>query len=67
MASLWEVDDEAASLLMQRFYEILVRERRPAAYALQEARLWLRDYTDERRAHPFEHPIYWSGFILLGT
>jgi CHAT domain-containing protein len=67
VASLWEVDDEAASLLMRRFYESLVTDRRSAAVALREARLWLREYTDERGARPFEHPIYWSGFILLGA
>jgi CHAT domain-containing protein len=68
VASLWEVDDEAAALLMGRFYENLTAaEPTSIAHALREASLWLRDYTDDSGAHPFEHPIYWSGFIVLGA
>ena len=67
VASLWEVDDEAAALLMRRFYENLARDPRSPAAALREARLWLRGFTDEQGGRPFEHPIYWSGFILLGA
>lgn len=68
VASLWEVDDEAASLLMRRFYENLTAsDARSIAEALREASLWLRDYEDERGARPFAHPVYWSGFIVLGA
>lgn len=70
LASTWEVDDEAAALLMHRFYENLTGARAQPmsmAEALREASLWLRDAEDEHGARPFEHPVYWSGFILLGA
>jgi len=77
LVSLWKVDDEATSLLMTRFYE-----NRQGAYeesrgwgpgkrisksaALFEAKSWLRSYTNEQGAHPYEHPFYWSAFVLIG-
>jgi len=68
VASTWEVDDEAAALLMRRFYENLTGQPGMSpGQALREAGLWLRDYEDEGGARPFEHPVYWSGFILLGA
>ncbi len=76
LASLWRVDDEATALLMKRFYENLLGQpsgRREGlspstsrAQALREAGLWLRAYVDEQGRRPFEHPVYWSGFILIG-
>ncbi|HKQ62298.1 MAG TPA: CHAT domain-containing tetratricopeptide repeat protein [Candidatus Polarisedimenticolaceae bacterium] len=69
VASLWKVDDGATALLMERFYANLTGHSAPplpAAQALAEARRWLRDYRDASGVRPFEHPVYWSGFILLG-
>jgi CHAT domain-containing protein len=77
LVSLWEVDDQAAALLMGRFYENLTgayREKRngragrriPPADALREAKLWLRTYTDSVGRQPFEHPRYWAAFVLIG-
>ncbi len=77
LVSLWKVDDEATALLMGRFYENLCAsgtgDRRavgspvmPKAAALQEAKHWLRTYADSQNRHPFAHPAYWSGFILIG-
>jgi CHAT domain-containing protein len=49
--SLWEVDDIATALLMQRFYQNLLGEREglsapmPKALALAEAKDWLRNLT----------------------
>ena len=44
IASLWSVDDAATSLLMSRFYELLLSSSRPTpAEALRRAQLWLRD------------------------
>jgi CHAT domain-containing protein len=70
VVSLWEVDDEATSRLMGHFYENLSGhpdgEPMSKAAALRDAKLRLRNYTDEEGRTPFRHPAYWSGFILVG-
>jgi CHAT domain-containing protein/tetratricopeptide (TPR) repeat protein len=77
LVSLWQVDDRATSLLMQRFYENyrgayegprMGLSGRPMtkAEALREAKVWLRSHEDEHGARPFEHPHYWSSFVLIG-
>jgi CHAT domain-containing protein len=77
LVSLWEVDDTATSLLMTRFYQSLVTSAQSGqrsggdvrvgkAEALQEAKAWLREYTDDRGQRPYAHPYYWSAFILFG-
>jgi len=77
LVSLWKVEDTATSLLMRRFYENWrgeyagerngrTGEPMTKADALREAKSWLRDYTDEYGEHPYEHPYYWSAFVLIG-
>lgn len=77
LVSLWRVEDEATCLLMGRFYENLTgvyqdarRGRRGEPMrkveALREAKHWLRTYRDERGQQIFRHPVYWSGFVLIG-
>jgi CHAT domain-containing protein/Tfp pilus assembly protein PilF len=77
LVSLWEVEDMATSLLMTRFYQNLTGaigdpkndgKGRPMSKsaALREAKCWLRSYTDDDGEHPYEHPAYWSAFILIG-
>ena len=77
LAGLWKVEDEATALLMTRFYENLfgeyederkgrVGEAMPKAEALQEAKRWLREHTDEYGNRPYEHPYFWSAFVLIG-
>lgn len=46
VATLWQVDDHASSLLMSRFYEQLTGDSgHDSARALRLAQLWLRDAT----------------------
>lgn len=77
LATSWQVDDLAAARLNARFYENLTghylgnpdgRDGKPMtkAAALSEAKRWLRTFTDETGKKPFAHPVYWSGFILIG-
>lgn len=71
LLSLWKVNDEATSLLMSRFYENVAgfsKQRKPVSYsdALADARTWLRNYRDQKGNRPFAHPVYWSGFVLIG-
>jgi CHAT domain-containing protein/Tfp pilus assembly protein PilF len=57
MASLWNVDDAATALLMQRFYTHL-REGMSKAMALQQAQSEVREH--------YPHPYYWAAFVLTG-
>jgi len=77
VVSLWKVDDRATALLMQRFYENRsgyfagersghVADPLPVAEALAEAKAWLQEYEDETGRKPYEHPYYWSAFVLIG-
>ena len=45
---------------------LVVRRNLGKSEALGEAKRWLRTYTDEEGRRPFQHPTYWSGFILIG-
>lgn len=60
VVSLWNVDDEATSELMSRFYRGMLREGRPASRALREAQLSL--LRDPR----WQAPYYWAGFTFQG-
>jgi len=57
IASLWAVEDEATSLLMERFY-IHLKGGVGKAEALRQAQI-------EVRAE-YPNPYYWSGFVLSG-
>lgn len=57
--SLWRVEDQAGSLLMQEFYRNLLTGQGKAA-ALRKAQLTLLN-------HPiYQHPFYWAPFVLIG-
>jgi len=57
VATLWKVDDQATSALMQAFYKGL--RTHDKAEALRLAQL------ETRRAYP--HPYYWAAFQLTGA
>lgn len=62
VASLWKIDDAAASELMGLVYRYLSQGERPDV-ALSKARQDLRADPTGRLAHPF----YWAAFVLYGS
>ncbi|MBD2534304.1 CHAT domain-containing protein [Nostoc flagelliforme FACHB-838] len=59
VASLWLVEAESTTLLMEEFYRGL-RNGLPKAEALRFAQLKLMSN------HKYEHPYFWAGFVLVG-
>jgi CHAT domain-containing protein/tetratricopeptide (TPR) repeat protein len=60
VASLWRIDDRAASELMRCFYEAMFKEKLTPAAALRSAqiRMW--------QAGEWRFPHYWAAFVLQG-
>ena len=61
LATLWHINDQAASLLVTEFYRQLARPGTSKAQALQRAQQWMLG--DLR----YRHPGYWSPFLLIGN
>ncbi len=59
IATLWNVDDQAAKELMVAFHEKFRNRERPAT-ALRDAQLSLLN------SDKFHEPYYWASFILMG-
>lgn len=59
LASLWPVDDNSTSLLMETFYRRL-RAGEDRAAALRAAQLAVMSQPG------YKHPYYWAGFVLFG-
>lgn len=69
LVSLWDADDKATALLMQRFYKTWVGSIEAGApvtkaEALRQAQASLRSSGGANE--PFDHPYFWSAFILVG-
>ena len=60
VVSLWSVSDISTSILIQRYYEQLIRKGLSKADALQKAQISM--IKDEQYAHPF----FWAPFVLTG-
>lgn len=58
VSSLWKVDDQATSQLMQEFYDNLGKSNKRDA--LRTAQLHIKD-------HYNTHPYYWAAFQLTGN
>ncbi|WP_366945209.1 CHAT domain-containing protein [Desulfoluna sp.] len=58
MSSLWKVDDQATSQLMQHFYANLAKTS-DKRLALKKAQLTVK-------ADGHSHPYYWAAFQLTG-
>jgi len=65
VASLWNVNDHATSVLFQEFYADLKRGASPVN-ALRDAQLATRDYEKDGK-RPFRDPYYWAAFVLIGA
>ncbi len=61
LGSLWPVSDTATQLLLSSFYKHLDNQNISKAKALQKAQLELINTKE------FNHPFYWSAFILVGN
>ncbi len=71
IASLWLVNDESTSLLMQNFYGNLAKSTSQKhitkAEALHQAQLSLLYGGKNPQQNDFSHPYYWAPFILIGN
>jgi len=59
LMSLWSVNDQATSQLMERFYHY-IHKHKPIAAALRATKLEM--IASEEASHPF----YWAGFVVSG-
>jgi len=66
--TLWKVDDESTTKLMQYYYENLLQKRLPKDEALWQARqdylLDIQKGGAEKAA--YAHPFFWAGFVPIG-
>ncbi|AFY43408.1 tetratricopeptide repeat protein [Nostoc sp. PCC 7107] len=63
IASLWAVSDGGTQALMNEFYTALKSGKITKAEALQKAQIALITGNNSE----FNHPYYWSAFILIGN
>jgi CHAT domain-containing protein len=61
LATLWFINDQASSILVQRFYAQLKQSSHSKAEALQQAQISLLDHAIYR------HPGYWAPFLLINN
>ena len=60
LLSLWAVNDQASSQLLERFY-VHLRSANPVSESLRQAKLELID------SRVLAHPYYWAGFVVTGS
>ena len=61
LATLWFINDKAASMLISEFYQQLQDPTTSKAVALQRAQLKMLDDP------VYDHPAYWAPFLLLNN
>jgi len=64
LGTLWSVNDEAARLVMTRFYREVRKPKVSKAEALRRAQLALLAEPTAEQAD-LRHPFYWSAFLLI--
>lgn len=60
VASLWRVDDFATVRLMQRFYQLMLKEGKTPPAALRQAQ------TEMLREKRWSLPYFWAAFLIQG-
>ena len=60
IASLWKVNDRGTQILMNTFYQELLQSKTSPIQALRQAQMTLLNTN-------YEHPYFWSSFILIGN
>jgi CHAT domain-containing protein len=60
VVSLWNVDDEATSILMSKFYEGILKKGLPPSVALRQAQQAMMQNPR------YQAPYYWAAFVLQG-
>jgi CHAT domain-containing protein len=61
LATLWFINDQASSLLVEAFYQHLQQPKTSKVAALQRAQLELL------KNPAYQHPAYWAPFLLLNN
>ena len=61
VATLWLINDQAASNLVSEFYRLLKETKSSKAQALKNAQVHLINDT------AYQHPYFWSPFLLIGN
>ncbi len=61
LATLWFINDQSSSLLVNQFYTQLKQSSHSKAEALREAQLTLLDHA------VYGHPGYWAPFLLINN
>jgi CHAT domain-containing protein len=61
LATLWTVNDFSTAQFMSEFYQALAQPDQTRAQAIRQAQLALI------RSSEYNHPFYWSPFILIGN
>ena len=59
--SLWSVNDEASSRIMEEFYRQLARGK-DKDFSLQKAKLQYLNSVEGREAHPY----FWAAHVVIG-
>jgi tetratricopeptide (TPR) repeat protein len=62
--SLWEVSDDATSLLMTAFYEQWLKGK-SKQQAFRTAQRTVREYRNEQQEQPFASPYFWAAFVMM--
>jgi CHAT domain-containing protein len=65
LGTLWSVNDEAARLVMTRFYQEVQKPKVTKAEALRRAQVGFLAEPKANSEPDLRHPFYWSAFLLI--